>query len=489
MKRLTKEEVLIGFKEIHGDKYDYSRFEYVNSKTKGIIICPVHGEFTQRPFNHSKGEGCPECGKLIGRTKKSLSKFIEEAKAIHGDTYDYSKTIYHDALSNVTIICPIHGEFEQIANQHLKGSGCVKCSYIKRGEDKKLDSKIFTENINRKLDVYNYSLTGELPFDTETKFIVSCPNHGRFLTNYRQLIYLDNKCPKCAGVISKMELELNDFLLSKGIGTEMSDRKVLKGMEVDILIPENYLGIEMNGLLWHSTKFGRGSRYHLDKTVGAHKVGIELVHIFEDEFMSRKDIVKSLILNKCKATEFKLYARNCKVVEISNKEAFKFCQDNHLKGGVNAAINIGLFHNEELVSVLTFSKLRKVLGSKHKEGHYELLRLCSKKYTRVVGGASKMLKYFENTYKPLKIISYSDKRYSTGEVYKTLGFSYVSTSSPNYFYVKNGSKRLHRFKFTKDKLISQGGNPELTEREIMEARGYYRIYDCGADRFEKSFEY
>ena len=108
-------------------------------------------------------------------------------------------------------------------------------------------------------------------------------------------------------------------------------------------------------------------------------------------------------------------------------------------------------------------------------------------YTRVVGGASKMLKFFETNYKPLQIISYSDKRYSIGRVYQKLGFEYVSTSSPNYFYIKSNGVRLHRFKFTKDKLISQGEDANLSERKIMEKNGYFRIYDCGADKFIKTY--
>lgn len=79
MRKLTKEQVIEGFKTIHGDRYDYSNFNYINSKTKGVIICPIHGEFEQRPYNHGKGEGCPDCGKLVGRARKTTEEFIKEA--------------------------------------------------------------------------------------------------------------------------------------------------------------------------------------------------------------------------------------------------------------------------------------------------------------------------------------------------------------------------------------------------------------------------
>lgn len=107
-------------------------------------------------------------------------------------------------------------------------------------------------------------------------------------------------------------------------------------------------------------------------------------------------------------------------MEITNKEAYEFCENNHLKGGVNSSVNIGLFFNKQLVAVLTFKIKKSFWGAHTKEGTYELLRLCSMNYTRVVGGASKMLKFFETKYKPLQIISYSDKRYSIGRVYEKL---------------------------------------------------------------------
>ena len=134
---------------------------------------------------------------------------------------------------------------------------------------------------------------------------------------------------------------------------------------------------------------------------------------------------------------------------------------------------------------MTFGNLRKNLGQTSKEGSYELLRFCNKLNTTVIGGASKLFKYFVKTYSPEKVISYADRRWSEGKLYHNLGFDFVHNSNPNYFYVKNSTIELEaRFKYRKDILVSQGYDKNKTEKEIMKELGYNRIYDCGAMKFE-----
>ena len=128
MKKYTKEEFIEKAKEVHGNKYDYSKVEYKNSQTKIIIICPIHGEFLQQPYSHLNGNGCPLCVSLKKRTTET---FIEKAREVHGDLYDYSKVNYVNYFTNVTIICQEHGEFEQLPSNHLRNEGCPKCSQSK----------------------------------------------------------------------------------------------------------------------------------------------------------------------------------------------------------------------------------------------------------------------------------------------------------------------------------------------------------------------
>ena len=129
-KKLTTEEFICKAKKIHGDKYDYSKVEYMNNKTKVCIICPEHGEFWQRPDMHLKGQGCQKCSSIKNgiKKRKTLEEFIENATKIHGKRYDYSKVEYTGINKKICIICPEHGEFWQTPYAHLRGDGCKKCN-------------------------------------------------------------------------------------------------------------------------------------------------------------------------------------------------------------------------------------------------------------------------------------------------------------------------------------------------------------------------
>lgn len=125
---MTKNEFIEKANVVHNNKYDYSQVEYKNNKTPVAIVCPIHGTFLQRPDKHLQGQGCPFCSKT---RKYSTDDFIARSRAVHGDRYDYSKSVYKNANSKIKIICPEHGEFEQLAGNHLKGKGCPKCKYNK----------------------------------------------------------------------------------------------------------------------------------------------------------------------------------------------------------------------------------------------------------------------------------------------------------------------------------------------------------------------
>jgi len=165
----------------------------------------------------------------------------------------------------------------------------------------------------------------------------------------------------------------------------------------------------------------------------------------------------------------------------------KFLEQNHIQGSVGSQIKIGLYYNDELVSLMNFSKPRINIGGKKEEGTYELIRFSNKLNTTVVGGASKLLKYFERNYNPKEIISYADRRWSQGNLYTQLGFDFIHFSQPNYFYVKS-KRRENRFGYRKSILVKQGFDKNKTEKEIMQERGFNRIYDCGTLKFMKTYE-
>ena len=189
MKR-TREQFIEKAIEIHGDKYDYSKVEYINSRQKVYMICPEHGEFWQTPNAHIQGSGCPKCAK--DTSKLTTEDFIEKAKEIHGDKYDYSKVGYIDCKNKVCIICSEHGEFLQIPNSHLQGAGCPKCAIDR--------SKLTTEDFIKKVkDRFGNQYTFEKTeyINSDEKVMLTCKKHGDFSVTPNKLFGMNRYCPKC----------------------------------------------------------------------------------------------------------------------------------------------------------------------------------------------------------------------------------------------------------------------------------------------------
>lgn len=478
--RFTKEEFVNNANIIHRNKYDYSKVDFVNYETKVTITCPIHGDFEQTPHLHLiQKSGCPKCK---GRNL-SQEEIIDKFKQVHGEKYYYDKTKYVKMHDKVIITCPTHGDFEQTPSKHILGQGCPLCAKEKRVMDNILTTEEFIAKA-REIHGEKYDYSKVEYKGTYEKVTIICPKHGEFeqVANYH---LNGHGCQHCGVIISKWEDEINEFINSLGVETVRNDRTVLGGGEIDIYIPSLSVGIECDGLIWHSSKF-KNDEYHLNKTKECLKKGIKLIHIFEDEWMAKKEIVKSILKIKLFKLERKIYARNCEICEIDKETKKQFIITNHIQGDVPSLFNIGLKHNGMLVAIMTFGNLRKNLGNEKKEGEYELLRLCSSAEYVVVGGASKMLKYFIKTYKPIKIISYCDRRWSDGNVYEKMGMSLSHISRPNYYYLI-GNNRKNRFSLRKDVLVGLGFCEEKSEREITEEKGIYRIYDCGSLVYELAF--
>jgi hypothetical protein len=302
----------------------------------------------------------------------------------------------------------------------------------------------------------------------------------RCLTNIEPCI---NKLPYKSNK-STYEIEISEFLTDNNIISETNNRTILEGKELDIYIPSHNLGIEFNGLYWHSEKY-KENDYHLNKSLDCNKKGIQLLHIFEDEWIFKKEICKSIIMNYLSKSKT-IYARKCIVKEVKDsKISNTFLNENHIQGGVGSKIKLGLYYEDNLVSLMTFGSLRKNLGQSSRENVFELLRFCNLLNTNIIGGATKLFKHFIGLYSPKEVISYCDISKFNGSVYEKMGFSFAYVSVPNYYYIhdSNKFKRLNRWNFRKDILVSEGYDKNSTEKQIMLDNGYYRIYDCGNKKF------
>jgi hypothetical protein len=269
-------------------------------------------------------------------------------------------------------------------------------------------------------------------------------------------------CTECNPIdklTSSGEIEIKEFISKNGLKIVENSYEIIPPLSIDIYIPELKIAFEFNGVYWHSEVY-KDKYYHINKSKNCEKLGINLIHIWEDDWYYKNEIIKSMILNKLKINVDKIFARKCEIREV-----------NDIQGYSNSSIKIGLYLNGELVSLMTFGKKRKDM---------ELVRFCSKRGHNIIGGSSKLFNYFIKNYKFDKIISYSDISFFDGKMYETLGFKLKHITSPNYWWVVDGIRK-HRFNFTKKKISNN--NNTSSEKEIMNNLGHKRIWGCGLKKW------
>lgn len=277
---------------------------------------------------------------------------------------------------------------------------------------------------------------------------------------------------------SSFEKEVKMYIGSLYNSTIESGVRILDGKEIDIYLPDLKLGFECNGAYWHSEVAGKRNKdYHLFKLAAASNIGINLKQIWDYDWYSKNDIVKSMICNSLGLSK-RVYARKCTIRELSLQESRDFFNSSHIQGHIPASFTVGLFHNTILVAAMSFGKSRF-----DKTAEWELLRFSNVLYTSVAGGASKLLQYFINAKSANTVLSYSHKHMSTGNLYKVLGFNYIRTTSPSYKYTLNYKHFMSRMTYQKHKLSSllPVFDSSLTEWDNMKNNGYDRIWDCGND--------
>ena len=287
------------------------------------------------------------------------------------------------------------------------------------------------------------------------------------------------RCPKCFPVSkSQGEDQLYQFICSLVDQTDVirNTRSVISPRELDIYIPKAHLAIEFHGLYRHSEVSGMKDRhYHLTKYQEAQNQGVRLIQIWDLEWETQRDIVESRIKQALKLSN-KIPARKCSVILLDTEIKRDFLNSNHIQGDCNTKINLGLIYQDTVVAVMSFSQARFT------KAQWELVRYCSLKNHTVVGGASKLMRFFERANPSSSIVSYCDLRWGQGGLYRALGFTLSHVSQPNYWYRnKQSSKLFSRIKFQHHKLHNQLDkfDPTLTEWQNMQNNGYDRVWDCG----------
>jgi predicted nucleic acid-binding Zn-ribbon protein len=253
-----------------------------------------------------------------------------------------------------------------------------------------------------------------------------------------------------------------------------NDRDVLAGKELDLYLPDYKLAIELNELYFHSELMGRGRGYHLNKTTLCEKQGIRLLHIFEDEWLDKQEIIKSIISNALGIRNHTIGARQ--LTPKFNVDLTDFFDDNHIQGNVGASIKVGLLDEKgEVLAGMSFRKPRY-----SKQADYELARFAVKIGYHIPGAFSRLLSLFRKHYSG-SIITFSERRLFTGDVYRKTGFRELKPTPPSYWYTTGYKYRENRLNYQKHKILD--ADPTLTEYENMQLKGYTRIWDCGNWKF------
>lgn len=287
---------------------------------------------------------------------------------------------------------------------------------------------------------------------------------------------------------SHFEDDIISWLNSIGI-TKIEPNKLfrdpvtnLNKYEIDVFLPDLNLGIDFHGTYWHSNLY-KSSNYHKDKYLFFKNSNINLIQVFEIDWINKEHIVKSIIKNKLKLNASKIYARSCVIKAVLAKDSKIFLEMNHLQGPIHSKVNMGLYYKEELVALLNMSKNRYSTTEE-----WEVIRFTSKTDTTIIGGFERLLKYFIDQHTPKNIVSFVNVNYFTGDSLSKLGFTLAHHTKPNYFYFKSNDvikTYSSRIVFQKHKLkkLLPIFKSELSEWNNMQLNGYLRIFDAGNLKF------
>lgn len=364
-----------------------------------------------------------------------------------------------------------------------------KISCLKNGITLETKTKAREENLYKKFPgfvIFNryYNSNYFFHYLVENKFITEYKDIGRLhlvlerelcipevkkeYEKYQQISLHSGK--------SHYEQEIYDYLISSGIKNIVRNtRKIIHPKEIDIYLPDYKLGIEFNGLYWHSNEWKEDNSC-LDKYALCKDKGIKLLQFYEDEWITKKEICKSIIKNNLELNN-KVFAKNC-IFKIVPKDIGKrFVDENHIHGSINGGNYYGLYYKDELIQVIQIGKPR----FDKKQNAPEVLRMCTKLYTNVVGGFSKLLKHIPYEH----LISYVDKRFFDGRGYEKCGWRFIKNCNPNYYYIVD-NRRVSRLKYQKHKLKDKlkKYDESLSEKENMLNAGYHYIYDAGNYKYE-----
>lgn len=444
--------------------------------------------------------GCPVCSgnRVLAGFNDLASTHPELAVEWHPTRNGILTAGQVNAGSNRKVwwLCSVGHEWEAVVNNRKNGAGCFECSYS--GSKRILQHKTPTVGVNDFASVHpalaaqwhpvrNGSSTPDM-FKKSADFRAwwLCSVGHEWDAKISDRAHYQTGCPVCALTIyvSKAEQEVVDFITSLGVTVVQSDRSVLNGAEVDLWIPEKNVGIEFNGVYWHNDS-RKTVKYHFNKWSVAKRKNVQLLQVWEDDWLLRKDVVKSMLAHKLGASSAgRVFARNTSVAVLGKQEAEVFLEAHHIQGFASGFLYVGLKDaSGVLIAVMV---LKREPGS---DGRVlNIVRFATA--VNVVGGFTKILSHVERSTDVVSFVTFSDHMVSDGRLYESNGFTADKELPPDYMYVVKGVRqhkfgyRLERFRKDPDLVWVEG----VTERELADLNGLKRVWDAGKTRWVKHVE-
>lgn len=448
-----------------------------NNAVFSCLTTPAHGNWTAKPAAILAGGTCGKCSGNIKYTIQDVYNFVA------GKDFKCISTVYQTARKPLKWKCLAVGHTWETTFDKIKNGGtrCPSCDGNRPLDIS--DLKQFAKVVHSGDCLSTtYSTASEI-------YLWKCENlaHPPFEMSWNN-IQQERWCSKCNTHTSKGEIEMYEF--SKAlIETQIEQHYKLPAREstgraatLDIYVPSSNIGLEYNGLYWHSEKTGKEKSHHINKLQEAEQVGIRLLQFWDCEWNNKQPIVKDIIRTAFGVKCNTVGARECVVEVIKPAEARKFLDTNHLQGKTKNSIYFGLKNKDVLVQILT---LRPIQYTGNDSG-WEIGRVATLLGWRIQGGFSKLLNaakawLLKNNVHVL--FTFADRRYSKGDVYLKNGFEFLGATDPGYWFTKDFTKLVHRYTLRKTKDCPAN----MTNDEWRKQQGWTKVWDCGQLKFRLKF--
>lgn len=458
---------------------------YDGQGRKMRFVCDKHGEFFCTPSNFILNtHGCPTCAKkaMSERMAITAGEWWQRIREIHGDKFKYPGFSDIDFTlegnqTKIVVVCPDHGQFSQQVQAHVIGHGCPKCA------NNHISDRLITPWSQRLKTLIAAHPDANYNYDESTysganhKMRIVCPKHGEFWQSPWQ--HLSYGCPDCGTSLSHGENELFAYIKKLCPDALDRNRKIIGPKELDVVVPSKKIAFEYNGIHWHSEN-RLPIDYHRLKTKLCKEKGYRLIHIWQDDWRYKNDVMKNFISAQlCKLET--IYAREVEIVDLYSGVAHIFLASNHVQGFANSTHYFGLYYEGYLVAVCSFV-------TNYKE--YVLNRYAVLAGYRVIGGLGKCVKHFLRFVGGGELVSFCDLTMFTGKSYEAAGFEKVSVNYQTYSFVVKENKyrtiRIPQKTVTKSYVKRLLGDKYSGVKSIvqnMKDNGYYRIFGSGIVKY------